>query len=531
MMAMMAMTTRSKPDVPRFYLTTAIDYANGDPHLGHALEKIGADVIARYRRQCGDDVHLLIGMDEHGQKVQQTAAKDGVAPQAFTDNIALRFQAMWSRLGISYDQFIRTTEAHHKAGVQALIQRIAERNPDDFYERSYTGMYCVGCEAFKQDADIVDGKCVLHSTRTLEEVEERNWFFRLSKYQGFLQNLLAMNPSFIEPESRRNEILGLLAQGLDDISASRARLDWAVPFPLVLSNGETQGTYVWFDALPNYLTATGFPDAGYDARWPADLHIIGKDITRFHVVIWPAMLEAAGLPLPKQVWAHGFVQLGGERFSKSAGVKLDLGEAIDRYGADAFRYVLLREVPFDSDGNFSWERFEERYTSDLANAFGNLASRAMAMVEKYFDGVVPTAARPEAEVDDDADVAAYHAGMNGSRGWLLHEGLAAVSRMTARANEYTAATTPWAVAKDSARRAELEQILSSLIRRIARQTVLLAPFMPNKVEAVWAQLGAPGLVAEQRIDALAALEPAGWRVQKGDGVFPRPAPATGAATS
>jgi methionyl-tRNA synthetase len=200
---MMAMTTRSKPDVPRFYLTTAIDYANGDPHLGHALEKIGADVIARYRRQCGDDVHLLIGMDEHGQKVQQTAAKEGVAPQAFTDTIALRFQAMWARLGISYDQFIRTTEPHHKTGVQALIRRIAERNPDDFYERSYTGMYCVGCEAFKQDADIVDGKCVLHTTRTLEEVEERNWFFRLSKYQGFLQNLLATNPSFIEPDSRR----------------------------------------------------------------------------------------------------------------------------------------------------------------------------------------------------------------------------------------------------------------------------------------------------------------------------------------
>ena len=220
------------------------------------------------------------------------------------------------------------------------------------------------------------------------------------------------------------------------------------------------------------------------------------------------------------------MQLGGERFSKSAGVKLDLGEAIDRYGADAFRYVLLREVPFDSDGNFSWERFEERYTSDLANAFGNLASRAIAMVEKYFDGVVPEAPRPEAELDDDADVAAYHAGMNGTRGWLLHEGLAAVSRMTARANEYTAATTPWAVAKDPARTAELAQILASLIRRIARQTVLLSPFMPTKVEAVWAQLGGPGTVAAQRLDALADLEPAGWRVRKGDGVFPRPAPPT-----
>jgi methionyl-tRNA synthetase len=507
----------------RFYLTTAIDYANGDPHLGHALEKIGADVIARYRRQCGDDVHLLIGMDEHGQKVQQTAAKEGVAPQAFTDAIAERFQAMWAKLGISYDQFIRTTNAHHKSAVQHLIQRIFERNSDDFYERSYTGMYCVGCEAFKQDADIVDGKCVLHPTRTLEEVEERNWFFRLSKYQGFLQELLATNPSYIEPESRRNEILGLLAQGLEDVSASRARLDWAVPFPVALSNGETQGTYVWFDALPNYLTATGFPDAGYEQRWPADLHIVGKDITRFHVVIWPAMLKAAELPLPRQVWAHGFVQLGGERFSKSAGVKLDLGEAIDRFGADAFRYVLLREVPFDGDGNFSWERFEERYTSDLANAYGNLASRAMAMVEKYFGGVVPAAARPAEEASDDVDVAAYHAAMHGEQGYLLHEGLAAVYRMTQRANEYTAATTPWAVAKDPARQDELAAILASLIRRIARQTVLLAPFMPEKVETVWQQLGAPGTAKGTRFDALSALDPAGWRVTKGDGLFPRPA--------
>ena len=506
----------------RFYLTTAIDYANGDPHLGHALEKIGADVIARYRRQCGDDVHLLIGMDEHGQKVQQTAAKEGVPPQAFTDTIATRFQTMWAKLGISYDQFIRTTESAHKAGVQALIRMIAERNPDDFYEQSYKGLYCVGCESFKQDADIVEGKCVLHPTRVLEEVEERNWFFRLSKYQQFLKDHIAANPSFIEPESRRNEILGLLAQGLEDVSASRARLDWAVPFPLPLSTGETQGTYVWFDALPNYLTATGFPDAGYEARWPADLHIIGKDITRFHVVIWPAMLQAAGIPLPKQVWAHGFVQLGGERFSKSAGVKLDLNEAVDRFGADAFRYVLLREVPFDGDGNFSWERFEERFTSDLANAYGNLASRAMAMVEKYCDGVVPAAARPDVESGDDEDIATYHAAMHGERGWLLHEGLQAVYRMTARANEYTAATAPWGVAKDPARRAELEQILASLIRRIAKQTVLLAPFMPNKVETVWGQLGAPGTAAGVRFDALAAIDVTGWRVTKGEALFPRP---------
>jgi methionyl-tRNA synthetase len=508
--------------VSRFYLTTAIDYANGDPHLGHALEKIGADVIARYHRLRGDDVHLLIGMDEHGQKVQQTSAALGVAPQPFTDEIAARFKAMWARLGVQYDQFIRTTDEHHKRGVQALIKRIAERNPDDFYERSYRGMYCVGCEAFKQDADIVDGKCVLHPTRTLESVEERNWFFRLSKYESFLRKRLEEDPQSTQPDSRRNEILGLLDQGLEDVSASRARLEWAVPFPLPLSNGETQGTYVWFDALPNYLTATGFPDEGYEKKWPADLHIIGKDITRFHSVIWPAMLHAAGLPLPKQVWAHGFVQLAGERFSKSAGVKLDLGEAIDRYGADAFRYVLLREVPFDGDGNFSWERFEERYTSDLANALGNLASRATAMVEKYRDAVVPAASVPDDELADAAELREYHRAMDGSRGWLLHDGLSAVARLTARANEYTAATAPWKVSKDPALSGELDVILASLIRRLARQAVLLAPFMPVKTEELWRQLGGPGSVHEQRFDQVESIDVAGWKVAKGEGLFPRP---------
>lgn len=506
----------------RFYLTTAIDYANGDPHLGHALEKIGADVICRYRRMAGDSVRFLMGMDEHGHKVQQAAASRGVTPQALTDEVAERFQKTWSDLHISNDQFIRTTSEHHKHGVSELIKRIADRNPSDFYERSYIGNYCVGCEAFKTDSEIVDGQCELHPTRTLEKVEERNWFFRLSRYQEFLQKLLADNPDFIRPESRRNEILGLLAQGLEDVSASRARLDWAVPFPLPLSTGETQGTYVWFDALPNYLTATGFPEEGFEEKWPADVHVIGKDITRFHVVIWPAMLESAGLPLPKSVWAHGFVTFGGERFSKSAGVKLDLNEAIDRFGADAFRYVLLREVPFDGDGNFSWERFDERYTSDLANALGNLGSRTIAMVDKYCGGIVPSSSRPEAELGDDADVAQYHAALNGSRGFLLHEGLAAVARQTARANEYAQAMAPWQLAKDPAKREELEQALSSLVRRLARLALQLQPYMPEKAQALWSQLGAPGALLDAKFAALDSLDVAGWKVTKGDPLFPRP---------
>jgi methionyl-tRNA synthetase len=509
---------------PKFYVTTAIDYANGAPHLGHAFEKIGADAIARFHRLAGRDVHFLIGMDEHGLKVLQTAAERGVEPQALVDEMAATFQAMWTRLGISNNQFMRTTEAGHKAGVVALIERIFARSPDAFYEKSYAGYYCVGCEAFKTDAEIVDGKCVLHPTRTLEWVEERNWFFRLSAYADFLRAHIAAHPEFVRPESRRNEILGLIDQGLDDISASRARLPWGVPFPRVGASGEPQTTYVWFDALPNYLTATGFPAAGYEHRWPATLHVIGKDITRFHCVYWPALLHAAGLPLPEQVWGHGFVSLGGERFSKSAGVKLDLGEAIDRFGADAFRYFLLREVPFDGDANFSWERFEERYAADLANAWGNLASRVVAMVERYFDGVVPPAPRGEIDAADAADLADYRHAIDGSRGYLLHDALRSLWLTGARGNEYVDRQAPWKLAKAPDGRPALEATLGTLVRQLARQAVCAFTGMNGEAQELWTQLGAPGRVDGQRLDGLDTLDGAGWRVTRGAPMFPKDAP-------
>ncbi len=509
----------------QFFITTAIDYSNGDPHIGHAYEKIGADAIARYRRLRGDDVHFLIGMDEHGQKVEQTAAQLGVEPQALVDTLAETFCAMWKRLDISFDQFLRTTDPMHRAGVTALIERIIERNPDDFYEKAYEGWYCIGCESFKQDAEIIDGTCVLHPTRTLEWVEERNWFFRLSKYSEFLKTLLTRRGGFLQPESRRNEMLALIDRGLEDISASRSRLAWGIPFPKPLSSGERQTTYVWFDALPNYLTATGFPEQTGKARWPANLHVVGKDITRFHAIIWPAMLQAAGLPLPERVWGHGFVLYGGERFSKSSGVRLDVGEAIDRYGPDALRYFLLREVPFDGDGSFTWERFDERYNADLANSWGNLASRVIAMVEKYRGGVVPAGMRDEIDRADSDDIAAYHGAMDGSRGYLLHEALQFAMATVTRGNEYVQTMQPWQIAKrddDDGRRA-LDHVLAALIRQLARQAVLLAPFMPNKAQAVWEQLGGPGTVKEQRNDRLDALDAAGWTVRKGESLFPKAA--------
>jgi methionyl-tRNA synthetase len=470
----------------RFYLTTAIDYSNGDPHLGHALEKIGADAIARYRRLRGDDVHFLIGMDEHGQKVAQAAEARGVAPQALTDELAGRFQAMWARLAISHDQFIRTTDAPHEAGVKALIERIAARDRSLFAERAYEGWYCVGCESFKRGDEIVDGKCVVHPTRTLEWTAESNWFFALSRFAPFLKKLYAERPEFLQPESRRNEILALLDQGLEDISITRSKLAWSIPFPIPSVSGEHQGTWVWFDALPNYLTATGFPGGGWEARWPAQLHVIGKDITRHHCLVWPAMLEAAGLPLPERVWAHGFIGLGGERFSKSAGVKVELSEAVDRFGADAFRYFLLREVPFDADGNFSWERFEDRYVAELADAFGNLASRVLAMLERYRGGLVPDAAgaTPLDAAGDDV-VRRYAAAMDG---FLLHRGGAAAWDLVSEANAYVGQQAPWNLAKQGDD-AALDAALAALSRALLRLAVLAAPFIPAAADQLWAALG------------------------------------------
>lgn len=506
----------------RFYLTCAIDYANGEPHLGHALEKIGADAICRFHRQMGDDVWFLIGMDEHGQKVAQTAEKAGLAPKEFVDQIAAKFVEMWKFLDISHDQFMRTSAKEHHAAVTKLLELIFKNSPDDFYERSYTGLYCVGCESFKQPADIVDGQCTLHPTRALEEVTERNWFFRLSKYADALKAHFAAHPEFLQPASRRNEILALLDEGLEDVSASRARFDWGVPFPRPLSDGETQTTYVWFDALPNYWTAQFFE--GSKASWPATVHVVGKDITRFHTVIWPAMLMSAGLPLPERVWAHGFISLGGERFSKSAGVKLELREAAERFGPDAFRYYLLRDVPFDGDGSFSWERFEAVYTAELANGLGNLASRTIAMVEKYCEGVVPAGDLGETDRADREDLAAARAAVDGSRGYLVHEALEAVFRTVTRANLAIQDAKPWVLAKDPAQRPELERVLAALMRQLARQAVYLAPVMPTKAQQLWEALGGPGSVHETTFEQAELLDCAGWHVAKGEGLFPRPEP-------
>ena len=347
----------------RFFLSTAIDFVSGRPHLGTAYEKVCADVIARYKRPCGFDTRFLMGNDEHSQNVYKRAMEEGLDPLAYCDRMEHEFRRTWNRLDISFDDFIRTTQPRHAKGVTALIQRIHDAG--DIYEGVYEGWYCVSCEEFKQEKDLVNGCCPLHPTLKPEWIREKNYFFRLSKYQQPLLDHFAAHPQFLQPDIRRNEILRLIENGLQDISVSRAGQSWGIPLPWDPSSV----VYVWFDALINYASAVGLgeDEAMFEKWWPANLHVIGKDITRFHTVIWPAMLMSAGLPLPEHVFGHGFMTVNGARMSKSLGTTIDPIDAADRLGADPLRLFLMKEIAFGSDGDFSWDRYEERYNTDLAN--------------------------------------------------------------------------------------------------------------------------------------------------------------------
>jgi methionyl-tRNA synthetase len=465
---------------PKFYLTTAIDYANGEPHLGHAFEKIGADCVARYHRLRGEQVHFVIGMDEHGQKVAQAAEEAGVSPQAWVDGIAQRFREAWRELTISHDDFIRTTEPRHARAVQELFRRIRDRG--HVYQGVYRGYYCVGCEAFKLEKDLDEaGRCPIHPTLEIKWVEEPNFFFRLSSFGPWLLERYAKNPEFVRPRAKLNEIRNVVEEGLQDISVSRARVPWGIPWP----DDPDHTVYVWFEALINYLSATGFPEAGYERLWPADVHIIGPDIVRFHAALWPAMLHAAGLEPPRGVWCHGWVNTQGARFSKSAGVRLTLREAIDRHGPDALRYFLLAEVPWDGDGNFTWERFDARYTAELADGYGNLVSRVLAMIARYREGVVPQGSATDLDAVARDAWTRYVTAMDQQ---LLHEGAAAAIRLVSEANGFIERTAPWALAK-AGDTAKLDHTLAALANCVARVTLMLAPFLPGKSADVWTALG------------------------------------------
>jgi len=501
--------------VGKFYLTTAIDYSNGDPHLGHALEKVGADCLCRYRRLRGDDVHFLMGMDEHSQSVIQAATAAQVTPAVWVERMADRFADFWRRLECSNDDWIRTTEPRHHASVTALLEAIRQRSPDDLFQGEYEGLYCNGCEEFKTDAQIVDGRCIEHPTLELVPTHEQNWFFRLSRYADPLLALIGSGEFAVEPEIRRNEVVRLIEGGLQDVSISRQRIEWGIPFP----GDPGQTVYVWFDALINYITATGFPGAGYTRLWPADVHVIGKGITRFHCVIWPAMLLAAGIALPRKVWAHGYVQWGGTKMSKTAGTAVSLDTAIERHGPDALRYFLLREIGFEGDGNFTWDRFDERYTADLADGLGNLASRSLAMLAKYREGVVP-AEGPETPLDA-AGARAISAYAEGMEAFDVRKGAEAVWGLVSEANQYIVKTAPWALAK-AGQEAELDRALASLARCLYRLAVLSAPFLPEKCAVLWQALGKPGRPEGARWNSLASPPVAGDRTSKPPVLFPKP---------
>jgi len=468
--------------VQRFYLTTAIDYVNSRPHLGTAYEKIAADVIARYKRLMGVETRFVMGNDEHSQNVFRKARELGLDPVAYCDRMEQEFRTTWDRLDISYDDFIRTTEPRHRAGVQELMRRCREAG--DIYEGVYEGWYCVSCEAFKQEKDLVGGNCPVHLTKP-DWIREKNYFFRLSKYTAPLRAHFEAHPEFLEPDVRRNEILRLLESGLEDISVSRAGQSWGIPVPW----DEGSVVYVWFDALINYASAVGLgsDEAMFATWWPADLHVIGKDITRFHCVIWPAMLMSAGLPVPKQVFGHGWVHTRGMKMSKSLGTVIDPLDASAKYGADPLRLYLTKEIAFGSDGDFTWERFEERYNVDLANNYGNLVSRIAAMADRYRQGNVRAGAAGRGLAAHAAE--ATGAWRDAMEVFALERAAAAAYRLIDRTNEFIAESEPWALAKDPAKSAALDRVLWDASEALRVATVMLAPFMPRSTAEILRRLG------------------------------------------
>jgi methionyl-tRNA synthetase len=471
----------------RFFLTTAIDFVNSRPHLGTAYEKVCADVIARYKRLCGFDTRFLMGNDEHSQNVYKRAMEEHLDPLAYCDRMEQEFRRTWQRLDLSFDDFIRTTQPRHAAGVTHLIQRIHDAG--DIYEGVYEGWYCVSCEEFKQEKDLVNGNCPLHPTLKPEWIREKNYFFRLSKYQQPLRDHFAAHPGFMQPENRRNEILRLIEGGLQDISVSRAGQSWGIPLPFDPSSV----VYVWFDALINYASAVGLgvnPEM-FEQWWPADLHVIGKDITRFHAVIWPAMLMSAKVAVPRQIFGHGFMTVDGQRMSKTLGNLIDPIVAADRLGPqgqDPLRLYLVKEVSFGGDGDFTWERYDERYNVDLANNLGNLVSRVSAMAGRYRNGRLTSVHEGSDQLARIGEqvVVDYRRSMDA---FALHEGAAAAFRLIDATNEFIAATAPWTLAKDPAQADRLTRVLFDAAEAIRLAAVLLEPIMPTSCREILRRVG------------------------------------------
>lgn len=503
-----------------FYITTPIYYPSDKLHIGHAYCTTIADSVARYRRLAGCDVLFLTGSDEHGQKIQRKAAEQNIAPIAYVDQIVAGFQDLWKQLNISNDDFIRTTETRHHQVVREIFQKIYDKG--DIYKSTYKGLYCTPCETFWLERQLLDGKCP-DCGRPVEEVEEESYFFRMSKYQDKLLNFIETHPDFIQPSSRRNEMINFIKNGLEDLCISRTSFDWGVPVPI----DEKHVVYVWFDALSNYLTAAGYlsDEEKFKRYWPADVHLVGKEIVRFHSIIWPIILMALELPLPKQIYGHGWLIVEGDKMSKSKGNVVDPLALIKEFGPDAIRYFLLREINLGMDGNFSRDALVQRINSDLANDLGNLLHRTLNMAMKFNGGVIEA---PGAENDADRPfisaaektVSDYESMMDRMD---ISAAIKCVWAFIGRANKYIDETAPWSLAKDPAKKGQLNAVLYNLTESLRVIGVLIWPFMPTTAPKIWSQLGLGADFSAVRLDDIKTWGkvPVGLRVNNPEQLFPR----------
>jgi methionyl-tRNA synthetase len=522
----------------KFYLTTPIYYVNDVPHIGHAYTTIASDVLARYKRLAGYEVMFLTGTDEHGIKIERSAREHGVSPQQWVDAISAQFRSLWERLNISHDDFIRTSQPRHTRVAQAVFQKAYEKG--DIYKGLYEGWYCIPDETFLLESEVKDGKCPICG-RPIEWITEEAYFFRLSKYQDWILEYIETHPSFIQPVSRRNEVLSFVRGGLRDLCVSRSTFTWGIPVPF----DPSQVIYVWIDALTNYITAVGYASdpQTFQKFWPADIHLIGKEILRFHAVIWPILLRSADLPPPRQVFAHGWWTADGEKMSKSKGNVIDPGKLAEelarRAGAsletavDAIRYFVLREVAFGLDGDFSHAALVQRFNADLANDLGNLLSRTLTMLQRYCQGTVPQPAETGAAANVLAEAAAK---LLPDLDPLLnelafHRALARLWEYIRLVNRYVDEQAPWALARDPAQRRRLDTVLYNQIESLRIIALLIFPFMPHTAASIWRQLGIGQETAQQRLATAMAWGgmPPGTQIRPGAQLFPR-IDAAGAAT-
>jgi methionyl-tRNA synthetase len=495
----------------KYYVTTPIYYVNAEPHLGHAYSTMAADVLARHRRQRGEDVFFLTGTDEHGEPIEVAAEREGISPQELADRNTAKFEALMPTIGVANDFFIRTSDPRHEAKVAEIMQRVYDNGWVS--KGTYEGWYCPRCADFKTEREVAEGNtCPIHEI-PLDWVEEENWFFGLSKFQGRLEALYEERPDFVVPDFRRNEAVSFIKGGLEDVSLSRPALKWGLPLPW----DPEQRMYVWFDALLNYVTALSFAHAGEDLTeryWPADLHVMAKDILKFHAVYWPALCMAAELEVPRRMVIHGFLLMGEKKMSKSLGNVLDPFEVIDRFGADALRFYLFREVSFGQDGSISTAGFEARYETELANDYGNLASRVLAMVDRYRDGRVPEAAVDATLAEDfEGTLARFDELLDRAE---LTQALELIWTLVRRLNRFVEETQPWALARDEADPERLDEVLYNLVEGLRVTTLMLLPYLPETADRLLAALGEEGRGLAEH-----GSRPGGQSVERVPPLFPK----------